>query len=206
MTWSPTIEAVKKATAAHFGVPVRAMETRRRDRAATRARMIAMAVAKELTPHSLVRIGRSFGGRDHTTVLNAVRRVESDSREDPGLLVDLEQIAAVVSKGAPDRLRHALQDLADLIAPMIVRALPAPSVERIVERVEVPARLSPALHNAIEAVALASRRLDTDRFGSGAGERLARQKLERAAADLRAILKKHPEFLKKENGHGEGQG
>ena len=52
------------------------MLSKRRNRSITRPRQIAMALAKELTTHSLPEIGDAFGGRDHTTVLHAVRKVK----------------------------------------------------------------------------------------------------------------------------------
>ena len=54
-----------------------------------RPRQIAMYLAKQLTPRSLPEIGRRFGGRDHTTVLHAVRKVESLMQDDHGIADDV---------------------------------------------------------------------------------------------------------------------
>ena len=79
-----TIDNIKKTVAEYYKVRVNDLLSPRRSRSITRPRQIAMALAKELTNHSLPEIGDAFGGRDHTTVLHACRKVaelrESDSR------------------------------------------------------------------------------------------------------------------------------
>ena len=64
----------------------------RRNRAIARPRQAAMWLAKQLTTRSLPDIGRRFGGRDHTTVLHAVRRIEELKAGDPVLANDLETL------------------------------------------------------------------------------------------------------------------
>ena len=64
----------------------------RRNRAVARPRQAAMWLAKQLTTRSLPDIGRRFGGRDHTTVLHAVRRIEALRAEDSALSQDLETL------------------------------------------------------------------------------------------------------------------
>jgi len=79
-----TVENIQKTVAEYFKVRVADLLSKRRSRSVTRPRQIAMSLAKELTSHSLPEIGDAFGGRDHTTVLHACRRVkllrESESR------------------------------------------------------------------------------------------------------------------------------
>jgi len=83
-----TIENIQKTVAEYSKVRVADLLSKRRNRSITRPRQIAMSLAKELTNHSLPEIGDQFGGRDHTTVLHACRRVkllretESRVRED----------------------------------------------------------------------------------------------------------------------------
>lgn len=71
-----TIENIQKTTAEYYKIRVADLLSRRRSRSITRPRQIAMALAKELTNHSLPEIGDAFGGRDHTTVLHACRVVK----------------------------------------------------------------------------------------------------------------------------------
>lgn len=71
-----TIENIQKTVADYFKIRVGDLLSKRRNRSITRPRQIAMALAKELTSHSLPEIGDAFGGRDHTTVLHACRRVK----------------------------------------------------------------------------------------------------------------------------------
>ncbi|MGI9308072.1 MAG: chromosomal replication initiator protein DnaA [Gammaproteobacteria bacterium] len=70
-----TIENIQKTTADYFKMRVADLLSKRRSRSITRPRQIAMSLAKELTNHSLPEIGDAFGGRDHTTVLHACKRV-----------------------------------------------------------------------------------------------------------------------------------
>ena len=79
-----TVDNIQKTVAEYFKIRVADLLSKRRSRSIARPRQIAMALAKELTTHSLPEIGDAFGGRDHTTVLHACRRVkalrETDTR------------------------------------------------------------------------------------------------------------------------------
>ena len=75
-----TLDNIQKTVAEYCRIRVSDLLSPRRTRSVTRPRQIAMALAKELTNHSLPEIGSAFGGRDHTTVLHACRRI-SDLRE-----------------------------------------------------------------------------------------------------------------------------
>ena len=68
-----TIDNIQKTVAEYFKIRVADLLSKRRSRSITRPRQVAMALAKELTNHSLPEIGDAFGGRDHTTVLHACR-------------------------------------------------------------------------------------------------------------------------------------
>jgi chromosomal replication initiator protein len=85
-----TVDDIQKATAEHYGMKQVDLISERRNRAIARPRQAAMWLAKSLTTRSLPDIGRRFGGRDHTTVLHAVRRIEALRQEDPQLARDLE--------------------------------------------------------------------------------------------------------------------
>jgi chromosomal replication initiator protein len=79
-----TIENIQKTVAEYYKIRIAELLSKRRSRSIARPRQVAMALAKELTNHSLPEIGDAFGGRDHTTVLHACKRVkelrESDRR------------------------------------------------------------------------------------------------------------------------------
>jgi chromosomal replication initiator protein len=83
-------EKIQKAVAEHYGLKQADMISERRARAVARPRQAAMWIAKQITTRSLPDIGRRFGGRDHTTVLHAVRRIESLKAEDATLARDLD--------------------------------------------------------------------------------------------------------------------
>ena len=72
-----TIDNIQKTVAEYFKIRVSDLLSARRSRSITRPRQMAMSLAKELTNHSLPEIGDAFGGRDHTTVLHACRKVVS---------------------------------------------------------------------------------------------------------------------------------
>lgn len=71
-----TIENIQKTVADYYKVRLSELLSDRRSRSVARPRQLAMALAKELTTHSLPEIGEAFGGRDHTTVLHACRRIK----------------------------------------------------------------------------------------------------------------------------------
>ncbi|NMU34053.1 helix-turn-helix domain-containing protein, partial [Vibrio parahaemolyticus] len=71
-----TIDNIQKTVAEYYKIKVADLLSKRRSRSVARPRQLAMALAKELTNHSLPEIGDAFGGRDHTTVLHACRKIE----------------------------------------------------------------------------------------------------------------------------------
>jgi chromosomal replication initiator protein len=71
-----TIENIQKTVADYYKVRMADLLSKRRNRSVARPRQVAMALAKELTSHSLPEIGDAFGGRDHTTVLHACKRIK----------------------------------------------------------------------------------------------------------------------------------
>ncbi|MBT08757.1 MAG: chromosomal replication initiator protein DnaA [Gammaproteobacteria bacterium] len=83
-----SLENIQKTVADYYKVRVGELNSKRRTRSIARPRQLAMAISKAITTHSLPEIGDSFGGRDHTTVLHACRKIEelrecnSDIRED----------------------------------------------------------------------------------------------------------------------------
>jgi chromosomal replication initiator protein len=85
-----TIEEIQKRVAEHFNIKIGDMHSARRARAVARPRQVAMYLAKQLTSRSLPEIGRKFGGRDHTTVMHAVRKVEELRATDHGFSEDVE--------------------------------------------------------------------------------------------------------------------
>ena len=85
-----TIEEIQKRVAEHFNVRVADMHSARRARAVARPRQVAMYLSKQLTSRSLPEIGRKFGGRDHTTVMHAVRRIEEIKSLDPSFAEDVD--------------------------------------------------------------------------------------------------------------------
>ena len=85
-----TIEEIQKRVAEHFNIKLSEMTSARRARAVARPRQVAMYLAKQLTSRSLPEIGRKFGGRDHTTVMHAVRKVEELRSTDSSFSEDVD--------------------------------------------------------------------------------------------------------------------
>jgi chromosomal replication initiator protein len=85
-----TIEEIQKRVAEHFNIRVADMHSARRARSVARPRQIAMYLSKQLTSRSLPEIGRKFGGRDHTTVMHAVKKVGELALHDQDFAEDVE--------------------------------------------------------------------------------------------------------------------
>ena len=92
-----TIDNIQKLVAEYFKIRVADLLSSRRNRSITRPRQIAMSLAKSLTRHSLPEIGNAFGGRDHTTVLHACRKVEELRSEDRRIDEDVEILSRMLS-------------------------------------------------------------------------------------------------------------
>jgi chromosomal replication initiator protein len=83
-----TIDEIMKKVCEHYNLRMSDMVSPRRTRSIARPRQMAMYLAKKLTPRSYPEIGRKFGGRDHTTVLHGVRKIEELIAQDPQLAED----------------------------------------------------------------------------------------------------------------------
>jgi chromosomal replication initiator protein len=92
-----TIEDIQKKVAEHYGIRLSDMHSPRRARPVARPRQMAMYLCKQLTTHSLPEIGRKFGGRDHTTIIHGVRKIEELMASDPALRDDFEQLKRAIS-------------------------------------------------------------------------------------------------------------
>lgn len=90
------IEDIQKIVARQFNVSKNDLLSNRRTRVIVRPRQIAMYLAKVMTPRSLPEIGRRFGGRDHTTVLHAVRKIESLTSDDQKLEHEIELLKRLI--------------------------------------------------------------------------------------------------------------
>ena len=87
-----TVDEIQKATAEHFNLRQADLLSERRTRAIARPRQIAMYLCKQLTTRSYPDIGRRFGGRDHTTVLHGVRKIEELMPKDDQIAKDVEAL------------------------------------------------------------------------------------------------------------------
>jgi chromosomal replication initiator protein len=85
-----TVDQIQKTVSEHYGLKQADLISERRARAVARPRQVAMWLAKQITTRSLPDIGRRFGGRDHTTVLHAVRRIEQLKADDPAIARDVD--------------------------------------------------------------------------------------------------------------------
>ena len=87
-----TIENIQKTVADYYKVRMADLLSKRRSRSVARPRQVAMALAKELTSHSLPEIGDAFGGRDHTTVLHACKRIKELRGEEQRMSEDYSNL------------------------------------------------------------------------------------------------------------------
>jgi chromosomal replication initiator protein len=92
-----TIENIQKTVAEYFQIRTSDLTSSKRSRSIARPRQIAMTLAKELTNHSLPEIGNAFGGRDHTTVIHANRKVKELRESDPRISEDYSNLLRTLS-------------------------------------------------------------------------------------------------------------
>jgi len=92
-----TLENIQKTVADYYKIRVADILSKRRSRNVARPRQVAMAIAKELTNHSLPEIGDAFGGRDHTTVLHAVRKVKELRESDHHIDDDFNSLVRIIT-------------------------------------------------------------------------------------------------------------
>jgi chromosomal replication initiator protein len=92
------IEDIQRVVARHYNVSRQELVSNRRTRVIVKPRQIAMYLAKTLTPRSFPEIGRRFGGRDHTTVLHAVRNIEDLIDKDTKLSHEVELLKRLINE------------------------------------------------------------------------------------------------------------
>ncbi|VAX13251.1 Chromosomal replication initiator protein DnaA [hydrothermal vent metagenome] len=92
-----TIDNIQKTVAEYYKIRVADLLSKRRSRSITRPRQIAMALCKELTSHSLPEIGNAFGGRDHTTVLHACRKIKELKETELSIDEDYSNLIRILS-------------------------------------------------------------------------------------------------------------
>nr|WP_086937698.1 chromosomal replication initiator protein DnaA [Thaumasiovibrio occultus] len=92
-----TIDNIQKTVAEYYKIKLADLLSKRRSRSVARPRQMAMALSKELTNHSLPEIGDAFGGRDHTTVLHACRKIEQLREESHDIKEDYSNLIRTLS-------------------------------------------------------------------------------------------------------------
>jgi chromosomal replication initiator protein len=92
-----SLDNIQRTVAEYYKIKMSDMLSKRRSRSVARPRQVAMALAKELTHHSLPEIGEGFGGRDHTTVLHACRKIRDLKETDPDIREDYKNLLRSLS-------------------------------------------------------------------------------------------------------------
>lgn len=92
-----TIDNIQKTVAEYYKIKMADMLSKRRSRSVARPRQVAMALSKELTNQSLPEIGDAFGGRDHTTVLHACRKIAQLREESHDIKEDYANLIRTLS-------------------------------------------------------------------------------------------------------------
>ncbi|MDI9243786.1 chromosomal replication initiator protein DnaA [Marinobacter sp. CHS3-4] len=92
-----SIDNIQRTVAEYYKIKVADLLSKRRTRTVTRPRQVAMSLAKELTNHSLPEIGDAFGGRDHTTVLHACKKIIELQETDPGIREDYQNFMRLLT-------------------------------------------------------------------------------------------------------------
>ena len=92
-----SIDNIQKTVSDYYNIKLSDLLSSKRNRSLARPRQLSMSLAKELTNHSLPEIGESFGGRDHTTVLHACRRILALREEDNGIEEDYKKLVRALT-------------------------------------------------------------------------------------------------------------
>ena len=92
-----SIDNIQRTVAEYYKIKVADLLSKRRTRTVTRPRQVAMSLSKELTNHSLPEIGDAFGGRDHTTVLHACKKIVELQETDPGIREDYQNFMRLLT-------------------------------------------------------------------------------------------------------------
>lgn len=93
-----SINGIKKTVSKYYGISIKDMDSAKRNRNISFPRQIAMYLSKELTDNSLPKIGEAFGGRDHTTVLHAHKKIAGEMTENESLKNDIIDIKAIINE------------------------------------------------------------------------------------------------------------
>lgn len=146
-----TVKDVQKVVGRHYGVPQKELLANRRHRAVVQARQIGMYLARQITLNSLPEIGRRFGGRDHTTVLHACRKIEGLLERDENLAGELALLQAEIELATPQEAESDSGTIAKEI-------LAARAVARAAENIsaQVAARLADMLTGPLTEAALSA--------------------------------------------------
>lgn len=94
-----TIDAIQQKTADYFNIKMSDMRTKKRSRSIAYPRQVAMYLVRSHTDHSLPEIGEYFGGRDHTTVLYAIEKVEKEIKNNPRMQKTIDEIIVNIKRG-----------------------------------------------------------------------------------------------------------
>ena len=86
------IEKIQKEVSKFYGVTIKEIQSTKRNQDIVLARQVAMYLARELTDNSLPKIGKEFGGRDHSTVLHAYNKIKNMLEQDDSLRIEMDTI------------------------------------------------------------------------------------------------------------------
>jgi len=92
------VEAIQKNVASFFNVRFADLRAKKKNKSFVLPRQIAMYLCRKLTGLSLQELGEKFGGKDHTTVLHAIKKIEQKSMEDPALRETLDKLTRLIKK------------------------------------------------------------------------------------------------------------
>lgn len=112
-TFTPTIQEIKRMTADVFGVEVPWLDSARRAKTIARPRQVVMYLAKQHTARSYPEIGHSLGGRDHSTVMHGVKKIEELLETDGDLAAKVNMIETALFKACETRRRMIAEDMED---------------------------------------------------------------------------------------------
>jgi chromosomal replication initiator protein len=93
-----TVETIKRSVCKYYNITIKEMESPKKTRNLAFPRQVAMYLCREMTNHSLPKIGESFGGRDHTTVLHAHDKIQKDISSSENIKKDVEELTSILNE------------------------------------------------------------------------------------------------------------
>ena len=187
-----SVEVIKKATAEFYGIEPSDINGPWRKQEIVQPRHVAMYLSRHLTNLSFPDLGTEFGGRNHTTIMHAVRKIKKRMERELNLLNEIDTIAAAIGCAVEPESERRMDRLVNALAPLIAERMaeiaPTKTTKpKPIAQVTLPVRIklvsSHRKQRAVDGVISAYQKFESDRFSYN--EPASLRLLEKACVSLR---------------------